>query len=138
MKKAIPIYLFGSLIFLTWLVLAHEKHQHGAQSIEKTVVGEVIDPVCYLSHDSRGQDHAECAVSCAKEGITLGILEEKTGKVYVSLPVDHSNPNSKLLDYIAQRVEVKGTVFQKGGLTGLFVQSVRVLPRIGIPSANRK
>ncbi|MBI1983698.1 MAG: hypothetical protein HYS61_05830 [Acidobacteria bacterium] len=103
---------------------SHEQHE----SREVKLVGEVIDTACYVSHDSRGPDHLECARECAAQGISLGILEEKTGRVYISLPVDHSNPNAKLTEFIAKRVEVKGTVFTKGGLKGLFVQSVRELP----------
>jgi hypothetical protein len=51
-------------------------------------------------------------------------LEEKTGRVYLSLPVDHSNPNAKLKDFIAEKVRVKGTIYSKGGLTGIHVKRV--------------
>lgn len=105
-------------------LLAHE-----GQEGKTKIVGEVIDTVCYVSHESRGPEHAECARMCAREGISLGILQEKTGRVFISLPVDHSNPNAKLLDHIAQQVEVTGTVYSKGGLRGIFVESVRQLPR---------
>lgn len=125
--KIMQALLIASLLLGSRVSLAgHEGHEE--QGAEKTVVGEVIDPVCYLSHDSRGAEHAACARSCAKQGVTLGILEEKTGKLYVSLPVDHSNPNGKLFGHIAQRVEVKGPVFRKGGLTGIFVRDIRELP----------
>ncbi len=106
------------------LAYGHDPHEH-AGGTEVAIIGEVIDPVCFLSHDSRGVDHSACAKMCASQGITLGILEQKTGKIYLSLPVDHSNPNAKLLDHVGQSVEVKGTVFRRGGLTGIFVQSVR-------------
>lgn len=117
--------LVSAMLLVPLSVLsAHEKRESGATKI----VGEVIDTVCYVSHDSRGPDHLECARDCAAKGISLGIREEKTGRVYISLPVDHSNPNQKLLEFIARRVEVEGTLFSKGGLTGIFVQSVRELP----------
>ena len=119
----------GLLIFCPLLVAPAGHEGHEENGAEKTLVGEVIDPVCYVSHDSRGAEHAACARTCAKLGVTLAILEEKTGKIYLSLPVDHTNPNAKLFDHIAQRVEVKGLLFQKGGLTGIFVQSVRELSR---------
>ena len=104
-------------------LLAHE-----GQEGKTKIVGEVIDTVCYVSHDSRGPDHAECARMCAREGISLGILEEKSGRVFISMPVDHTNPNVKLLDHVARRVEVVGTLYSKGGLRGIFVESVRELP----------
>lgn len=105
-------------------LFAHEKQGSRATKL----VGEVVDTVCYVSHDSRGREHLECARECAAKGISLGILEEKTGRVYISLPVDHSNPNAKLLEFIARRVEVQGEIFNKGGLRGIFVQSARELP----------
>lgn len=118
-KLFMLVFLLGAMG-----LFAHEKH--GSRPTK--LVGEVIDTACYVSHDSRGAEHAECARECAAQGITLGILEDKTGRVYISLPVDHSNPNAKLLDFIARRVEVQGTIFSKGGLRGIFVESVRELP----------
>lgn len=105
---------------------AYAQHSHNDKTISKevTVIGEVIDPVCYLSHGSLGRGHKPCAEYCVKQGIPLGILEEKTGKIYMSLPVDHSNPNAKLKDFIADKVKVTGTVYSKGGLTGIHVKTV--------------
>lgn len=120
-------YLVLAMVVGTISLGAHEKHGTSAGR----VVGEVIDTVCYVSHDSRGPEHLECARECAKNGVSLGILEEKTGRIYLSLPVDHTNPNDKLMKFIARRVEVRGQVFRKGGLTGFFVESVRELPASG-------
>lgn len=114
-------------------VFAHEKPGNAGTKI----VGEVIDTVCYVSHESRGLGHLECARECAAKGISLGILQEKTGRVYLSLPIDHSSPNEKLLEFIARRVEVRGAIFRKGGLTGIFVHSVRELPA-SMPSRGLK
>lgn len=105
-------------------VYAQHSHGHKAGSKEVTIIGEVIDPVCYLSHDSTGKEHKKCAEYCVQQGISLGLLEEKTGQVYVSLPVDHSNPNAKLKDFIAEKVKVTGTLYTKGGLKGLHVKTV--------------
>ena len=126
MKKDLLLCIAVLLTLSARQLVAHEGHEHGV-SHPATITGEVIDPVCYLSHDSRGPDHTECARMCAKNGIGLGILQDKTGTIYVSLPVDHSNPNAKLLDYAGQHVEVKGTVFRKGGLTGISIDSVRAV-----------
>lgn len=122
-----PQFLIAAVLAGSSMLLAHDPSGEGGI----TLVGEVIDTVCYVHHESRGPDHAECAKECAEEGIPLAILEEKTGQVYLSLPVDHSNPNSKLLEYIAKRVEVKGTAYTKGGLRGIHVQSIRELGAAG-------
>ncbi len=115
-----------ALIFcaISFLLYGHENHP--GSSIK--LVGEVIDTVCYVSHNSRSPEHLDCTNYCAGKGISLGVLEEKTRRIYISFPVDHSNPNAKLMEFIARRVEVQGEVFSKGGLTGIFVRSVRELP----------
>ncbi|MBI3951006.1 MAG: hypothetical protein HY314_11195 [Acidobacteria bacterium] len=105
-------------------VYAQHSHNDKGTSKDVTLVGEVIDPVCYLSHGSTGKDHMKCAEYCVKQGMSLGILEDKTGQVYVSLPADHSNPNAKLKDFIAEKVKVTGTVYSKGGLTGIHVKNI--------------
>lgn len=128
MKRRMILWPVALLALSAGVLAAHSGHEHGT-SQEVTMTGEVIDPVCYLSHDSRGPDHAECARICAKSGIGLGILQDKTGTIYVSLPADHSNPNAKLLEYAGQHVKVKGTVFHKGGLNGIFVESVNAVPQ---------
>lgn len=91
----------------------------------RTIVGEVIDPACYLVNGAHGEGHKECATACAKAGQTLAILERKTNKVYLLL-TDHPgrNPNEKVMDYIAQIVTVRGKLYTRGGVTGLMVQSV--------------
>ena len=104
----------------------YAQHSHNSKETNKdvTVIGEVIDPVCYLSHGSLGKEHQACAEYCVKQGIPLGILEDKTGKIYMSLPADHTNPNAKRKDFIADKVKVTGTVYSKGGLTGIHVKAV--------------
>ena len=124
------------LVMALGTIAAFPHEQQGSREVK--LVGEVIDTACYVSHDSRGPDHLECARECAAQGISLGIREEKTGRVYISLPVDHSNPNAKLTEFVAKRVEVKGTVFTKGGLKGIFVQSVRELPTATSTGASQR
>jgi len=97
---------------------------HEAQSDTVTLIGQVIDPVCYVRHDSKGADHKECALECAKQGITLAILEDKTEKVYLAFPEEHGDPNEKLLSFVEEHVKVTGVVYSRGGLTGIVVEHV--------------
>jgi hypothetical protein len=91
----------------------------------KTIVGEVVDPACYLVNGARGEGHKECAMACAKAGQTLAILERKTNKLYLSI-TDHpgEDPNKLLMDYIAQTVTVKGKLYTRGGVTGILVLAI--------------
>jgi hypothetical protein len=99
----------------------------------RTIVGEVVDPACYLVNGAHGDSHKECATACAKAGQTLAILEKKTNKLYL-LVTDHpgDDPNKSVMDYIAQTVTVKGKAYSRGGVTGFMVVSVEP----GAPKAN--
>ncbi|GBC77661.1 hypothetical protein HRbin08_01140 [bacterium HR08] len=124
MRVKLALLVFGLAAIVGVTASAQHGHQEQGASRETTIVGEVIDPVCYLSHGSTGKAHRRCAAYCVQQGIPLAILEEKSGRVYLSLPVDHSNPNAKLRAFIAEKVKVTGTVYSKGGLTGIHVKRV--------------
>lgn len=91
----------------------------------RTIVGEVIDPACWIINGDSGKGHAECAAACAKAGQTLAILEKKTNKVYI-LAGDHpgEDPNKGVAGYVGQPVLVKGRVYARGGAIGLRVESI--------------
>src|SRR5437016_677802 len=76
-------------------VFGHEGHE--GKPI--TLTGTVVDTGCWLTHDSKGPEHAACALACAKNGVPLAILDP-SGKVYISVASDHKNPNLKLMDFI--------------------------------------
>ena len=91
----------------------------------RSVIGEIVDPACWIVNGAKGESHKECAIACAKAGQTLAILEKKTGKLYYALtdkPGEDSNKG--LIDYVAQTVLVKGKVFTRGGAVGIKVTSV--------------
>ena len=91
----------------------------------KTIIGEVIDPACWVINGAKGEAHKECMIACAKSGQTLAILEKKTNKIYIlatERPGD--DPNRGVIDYAGQSVLVKGKVFSRGGLIAVQVASV--------------
>jgi len=139
MKKLIALMLLGlALSYASFAAAQHGEHAHTAQGhmehekaqeqtkVEEnvTLIGRVIDPVCYIRHDAKGADHKECALECAKQGITLAILEDKTEKVYLAFPEEHGDPNEKLLSFVEEHVKVTGVVYSRGGLTGIVVEQV--------------
>jgi hypothetical protein len=91
----------------------------------KEIVGEVIDPACWIINGAVGKGHAECAAACAKAGQTLAILEKKTQKVYILAGESPGqDPNKGVIEYIGQPVLVKGRVFERGGALGIQVTSI--------------
>jgi hypothetical protein len=94
-----------------------------------TVVGEVIESQCYitgLNGPGKGIAHKECALKCAKGGIPLSILEDKTGKLYLAGQSKKAmaGANDLLIPFIAEKVKVTGRVFEKGGIKMLLISKV--------------
>lgn len=94
-----------------------------------TVTGEIIDVWCFMSETmgpGRGEKHKACATACGHGGMPLGIVEDKTGQVYVAAksPQPYKGCNDMLLPYIAQKVTIEGFVARKGGCQVLRVQKV--------------
>jgi hypothetical protein len=100
----------------------------------RTIVGEVVDPGCWIVNGSKGASHKECAIACAKAGQVLGILENKTQKLYI-LATDKpgEDPNKGLIDFVGQIVTAKGRVYSRGGATGIKITSVE--PYSAMPAA---
>lgn len=104
-------------IALFWAALS-------AFAAEVTVTGLVVDTGCYMSHDTKGPKHVNCATACAKAGVPLAILDEASGTLYLPVAVNHKNQNVVLMPFIEKRVKVTGTVFEKGGMKGIGIKSV--------------
>jgi len=93
----------------------------------QSIIGEVVDPACYLINGAKGEPHKECAIACAKSGQTLAILEKKTNKLYLLLTEEPGqDPNKGAIDYVAQVVLVKGKVRSRGGAHGIQVDSIEL------------
>jgi type 1 fimbria pilin len=93
---------------------------------EVTIKGEVVDQPCFEGKNgARGEGHKACALSCAKRGNQLAVVEDGTNAVY-SITGDYSaNKNEKLIPFVAEMVEVKGTVSEKDGKKWLAVSSIK-------------
>ena len=97
------------------------------------IVGEVVDSQCYLvgaMGSARGAEHKECAISCAKGGIPLSILEEKTNTLYLTGQNKRSmtTANVLLMDYVAERVKVTGRLVEKAGVKMVLIDKVEKQP----------
>lgn len=94
-----------------------------------TIIGEVVESQCYitgLNGPGKGLAHKECALICAKGGIPLSILEDKTGTLYLAGQTKkaQSGAYELLLPFVAEKVKVTGRVFEKGGMKMLLISKV--------------
>ncbi len=90
----------------------------------KTVKGEVIDIKCQTKKaENVGSAHADCALSCAKRGATMGIMTPDG--VYTITGDYTADNNKKLLDFVAKNVEATGEVGEKDGAKTINVASLK-------------
>ena len=90
-----------------------------------TFTGEVIDSFCYAKIGVRGPEHAACGIKCARKGVPVALLEEKTRRVYVLLaPKDAEPIPPALIEQMGRVVRIEGETVVKGGTTFLVVRSV--------------
>ena len=94
-----------------------------------TITGEVVETQCYvtgMTGPGKGESHKECAITCAKNGIPLSILEDKTGTLYLAgqTATAQTGANKMLLEFVAEKVKVTGKVFEKGGMKFLLISKV--------------
>jgi hypothetical protein len=92
---------------------------------EVTIKGEVIDQPCFEGKNgARGEGHKACALSCAKRGSQLAIVDDKNN-VY-SITGDYAaNKNEKLIPFVAEMVEVKGVVSEKDGKKSIALSAIK-------------
>jgi hypothetical protein len=91
------------------------------------LTGEVVEPMCYCMHDGRGRAHASCAEMCARGGQTLAFLDIVTGNVYPLIAKNHGeSPNDGLYELLGRPVDVRGSLYRKGGVGFLQISSVAV------------
>jgi hypothetical protein len=91
----------------------------------QTVTGEVVDVACAVKKapGGKGADHAGCAMACAKKGQPVGIM---TNDAIFTVTGDYAaNSNAKLLEFVAKRVTVTGTVSEKDGQKSIAVTSIK-------------
>ena len=108
-----------------------------------TIVGEVVETQCYVSGltgPGKGPGHKECALKCAKQGIPLSILEDKTGMVFLAGQTKkaQSGANEMLIPFIAQKVNVTGRLYEKGGLKLILISKVSSLDEMNNSKEGKK
>ncbi|HSU85967.1 MAG TPA: hypothetical protein VLI42_04475, partial [Chthoniobacterales bacterium] len=99
------------------LALAQEQGKESLDaSATKEVTGEIVDMMCYVDHDAKGEKHANCGEKCIKGGGPVGIVSD--GKAYLVVGA-HKPMNDELAPLAGKTVTLKGKMASNGGMTML-------------------
>ena len=93
----------------------------------KVIVGEVMDPACFLEAGSKsiGTGHFKCALDCVRSGQTLAIYDRDADRIYfVAGELPGRNPNEPLMPYIHKKVDVTGVVYHRSDAWGIVISKV--------------
>lgn len=107
MKRATVVI---ALVMSSMLGLAQQKNV--------TVTGQVVDVVAYLTSGTTANtpQGKEITLASANGGNPLGILDEKSGKVYiVTMKQANTGSTETLLLWVGMKIQAKGDVYKKGG-----------------------
>ncbi len=98
---------------------------HDTKAAKAAIVGHVVDLACSVGHGSIGDSHRECATSCAKAGVPLAILDQKSQTLYLPLAKNHHAPaNADLMPFIEKDIRVTGSVIEKNGMKTILLESI--------------
>lgn len=119
---------FGLGLGLLALITLPAQAQKESPGNPTLIRGEVVETGCFVIGDRHGPDHRQCAIACARAGQDLGILDEETGLLHIEIRDQRDAPvPSALLGHVAERVEVRGRGWQRGGLQGIEIRQVQTL-----------
>ncbi len=116
MRKVL-VLLPAVALLLAAVVWASDTARGKAEAVSKSeakLVGEVVCLSCYVDHGAKGGEHAACAASCAKRGVPMGVLEEKTGSVFMVIK-GHNGANEALVPFAGKKVALSGRWIERGG-----------------------
>ena len=93
---------------------------------ESVLRGEVVETGCFVIGGRKGETHRQCALTCALAGEPLGILDDESKLLYVVVQDFTAGAQTNpLLPFVAQKVELRGVIFERGGVNGVIVRQVK-------------
>jgi hypothetical protein len=113
MKVAVVLTFTAALASAPLVVAAEPEKSDGAT---KEVTGEIVDMMCYVDHNAKGEKHAECAEKCIKGGGPVGIVSD--GKAYLVVGA-HKPMNDELAPLAGKTVTLEGKMASNGGVSML-------------------
>jgi hypothetical protein len=101
-------------------------HRFGGQ--KSTVTGEVVETFCWTTSVTGGPSHSACGIECAKRGIPVAIVDQRSHRAFVLLP-DRGKASLPpgLIEAMGHQVTIHGEIFMRGGSQFATVHSWHLL-----------
>jgi hypothetical protein len=97
----------------------------GFAAEQKTITGWVLDSACAFTKGLKKPVSVDCAVSCAKNGSPLVILQDD-GSIY--WPIAETMPaegqNKRLMPFAGKRITVTGKTYARGGSNAIIIDKI--------------
>jgi hypothetical protein len=97
----------------------------GFAAEQKTITGWVLDSACAFTKGLKKPISVDCAISCAKIGSPLVILQND-GSIY--WPIAESMPaegqNRRLMPFAGKRVTATGKAYVRGGSNAIVIDKI--------------
>jgi hypothetical protein len=111
--------------FAVVTVLAIIASASGLAAEQKTITGWVLDSACAFTKGLKKPISAECAISCAKNGSPLVILQDD-GSIY--WPIAETMPaegqNKRLMPFAGKRIRATGKTYVRGGSNAIVIDNI--------------
>jgi hypothetical protein len=89
---------------------------------EVTMIGRVVDLSCFMTGEYPSADHAKCTADCLRNGVPAGL---ETDKGLIILGHGITGPAKVLMPFAFKQAEVRGMLFEKGGIKYLNIISIQ-------------
>jgi hypothetical protein len=91
----------------------------------KTVTGWVLDSACAFTKGLTKPVSVDCAVSCAKKGSPLVILQDD-GSIYwpIAETIPAESQNKRLMPFAGKRVTATGKTYARGGSNAIVIDKI--------------
>lgn len=97
----------------------------GFAAEQKTITGWVLDSACAFTKGLKKPISVDCALSCAKNGSPLVILQDD-GSIY--WPIADTMPaegqNKRLMPFAGKRVTATGKTYLRGGSNAIVIDKI--------------
>ena len=111
-------------LFIT-LALGLTAAVSGIAAEQKAITGWVLDSACAFTKGLKKPISPECAISCAKKGSPLVILQDD-GSIFwpISETMPAEGQNARLMPFAGKRVTLTGKTYMRGGSTAIVIDKI--------------